>query len=312
MTTQFTSTHQEIIQLLKQCQNITDPEKTIDAILKAALSYYQADRAYIFEADDELLVGRNTYEVCAPGVTSEMKNLQNIPFDQAPRWQKAFLNKEPLFVDGLASLEGSNQGEYDILSPQDIQTLMAVPFNRRGFGGYIGVDNPKKHHKETEGLQLFGCLVAMQLVERHLDQDLVSTKKSKFIRSKDDIYVQTFGVFEIDTFLGNYIANSAISKQCFSFLAYLLLNKNKFISVQRLTNVIWPDTDIAAPYDYIRNVAFRTRQIFKSFIGRDFIVAKNGSYMWNSQLNTTTDYECIDRLLVELDNCDNLEGERKE
>ena len=55
--------YQEMLGDLEQrISRITDSRKIIDAALKTAVEYYQADRAFILDIDDELAVGCNTYE----------------------------------------------------------------------------------------------------------------------------------------------------------------------------------------------------------------------------------------------------------
>lgn len=57
--------HQEMLSALEQrISGMTDSRKIIEASLKIAVEYYQADRAFILDIDDELDVGCNTYEYC--------------------------------------------------------------------------------------------------------------------------------------------------------------------------------------------------------------------------------------------------------
>ena len=49
-------------------RNNTNPKEKIELALQGALMFYGADRAYVIEVDDELGIGVNTYECCAPGI----------------------------------------------------------------------------------------------------------------------------------------------------------------------------------------------------------------------------------------------------
>lgn len=57
-------------------RNNTNPKEKIELALQGALMFYGADRAYVIEVDDELGIGVNTYECCAPGIAPEIDNLQ--------------------------------------------------------------------------------------------------------------------------------------------------------------------------------------------------------------------------------------------
>lgn len=62
--------HQEMLSALEQrISGMTDSRKIIEASLKIAVEYYQADRAFILDIDDELDVGCNTYEYSAMALT---------------------------------------------------------------------------------------------------------------------------------------------------------------------------------------------------------------------------------------------------
>ncbi len=62
-------------------RNNTNPKEKIELALQGALMFYGADRAYVIEVDDELGIGVNTYECCAPGIAPEIDNLQFMPFE---------------------------------------------------------------------------------------------------------------------------------------------------------------------------------------------------------------------------------------
>ncbi len=122
----------------------------------------------------------------------------------------------------------------------------------------------------------------------------MSSTKNINIKTKNDIYIKTFGKFEINTFLGSFHEESVTSKQSLIFFAYLLFHRKEYVTVDTLTNIIWPNQVIYEPYAYVKNVAFRTRKSFKNFIGEDFIIAKDGSYSCNEKLNIITDFDLME------------------
>ena len=48
-----------------------DPDDSIGLALDKTREYFEGDRAYVFEIDDERELASNTYECCAPGVAAE-------------------------------------------------------------------------------------------------------------------------------------------------------------------------------------------------------------------------------------------------
>lgn len=63
---------------LRDCLSVSEDGQNIQKILSEAGSYYDADRAYIFEFNMTHTEFSNTYEWCKEGVAAEKDNLQNI------------------------------------------------------------------------------------------------------------------------------------------------------------------------------------------------------------------------------------------
>lgn len=182
------------------CMDRAVNEKQLDAvipfILKAIGKYANADRVYIFD----WVTGKreritNTFEWCATGVNPQIQNLQNIPGGFVPRWTEKFLAKENIVIYDLEDIAEEMPTEYEILKPQEIHSLIAVPFfENQKLIGFIGVDNP-----DMEFAHLFACLLTdmgghlqsvrenmrmrKKLEEEHasLEQSLVELQKEKNI-----------------------------------------------------------------------------------------------------------------------------------
>lgn len=91
--------HQEMLSALEQrISGMTDSRKIIEASLKIAVEYYQADRAFILDIDDELDVGCNTYEYCSNGVDSKRRQLRTVPLELLPKWHEAIHRRRPIIV----------------------------------------------------------------------------------------------------------------------------------------------------------------------------------------------------------------------
>ena len=76
-----TRQEQAVKQFLRNYLGKAKNEQTLNSILQDIGGYYDADRAYIFEAHTDRKVFNNTFEWCREGVSAEIDNLQNIPID---------------------------------------------------------------------------------------------------------------------------------------------------------------------------------------------------------------------------------------
>lgn len=119
-------------------------QHAIEKMLEIVCKFHNGNRGYIFECTDDNLLLNNTYEWCEEGVSAEIDNLQNVPFDAAKDW---FLNFEKFgnfFISNLDENLDKNSPDYRILEAQGIKSLMAAPLVENGqMKGFIGVDDPR-------------------------------------------------------------------------------------------------------------------------------------------------------------------------
>lgn len=117
----------------------------VELALSAMGKFYKADRAYLFERSPEHTeYWNNTFEWCAPNVTPQKDNLQQIAPDYVERWLKVFEEQGAVILYNLDPLRKKSPLEWEILRTQGIQRLIAVPLMSGGqIAGFIGVDNPR-------------------------------------------------------------------------------------------------------------------------------------------------------------------------
>ena len=77
-----TNEAQAVKQFLRDHLDKEKDDLTMNDILRDIGRYYDADRAYIFEADRDRKTFSNTFEWCREGVDPEIGNLQNIPVEK--------------------------------------------------------------------------------------------------------------------------------------------------------------------------------------------------------------------------------------
>ena len=109
-----------------------------------------SERIYIFEGTEGFTVS-NTFEWCAPGVTSEKANLQDVPFEAVKWWYDTFQSKSSVVIKNLEEIKDTEPLTYEVLKPQNIHSLIAAPLIwEEKILGFWGVDNPPKHLMECQ------------------------------------------------------------------------------------------------------------------------------------------------------------------
>ena len=141
-----TDEKQAVKQFLRNYLDKAKNKQTLDSMLQYIGGYYDADRAYIFEADPARKTLSNTFEWCREGIAPEMENLQSISVDGLGRWFEAFEEQGEFYISSLSEDYRPGTKTYDILEPQGIESLMAAPITVGGEAvGFLGVDNPRKN-----------------------------------------------------------------------------------------------------------------------------------------------------------------------
>ena len=210
-----TCQEQAVKQFLRDYLGKAKDEQTLTSILRDIGGYYDADRAYIFEAHMDRRVFNNTFEWCREGVHAEIDNLQNIPIDGMECWFEAFEEQGEFYISSLSEDYHPGTKTYEILEPQGIESLMAAPITVNGeVVGFLGVDNPRKH---TDALLLLSVAASTCYseiaTERMLHEKLAQTNQAlmdrmKVIESLGEIYTS---MYYIDLSTGHFTELSSIA-----------------------------------------------------------------------------------------------------
>ena len=118
-----------------------DVSSSIYEILKDILDFFHGGRVYIFQYDEDYQYQDCIYEVVAPGVPPEREMLCKLPTEGIPWWTSRILAKKPIILETLGQIPETAQSEFEVLSRQDIKSLMVTPLvNNDRVWGYMGVD----------------------------------------------------------------------------------------------------------------------------------------------------------------------------
>jgi PAS domain S-box-containing protein len=133
---------------------LLDAPDVINNSLKFLLEASNSSRVYIFENfvdEQQKLAIKQTHEVCAEGIEPQIDNpeLQHLIYedDGFGRWQKTF--SENGIINGIVA--DFPTGEREILEPQDIKSLLAIPvFVHQKWFGFIGFDDTHTYKKWSD------------------------------------------------------------------------------------------------------------------------------------------------------------------
>lgn len=166
------------ISLLHEAEDLADG---INFMLKALGEFTDADRAYVFETSENH-TSTNTYEWCAAGVTPQIRNLHDIPFESMPKWIEVFLHGENILIEDLEAYRESMPLEYELLKVQNVSTLIAFPISvHEKLIGFVGVDNPdmEKSNLLHRLLSLLGKYVGTMIKDHKNEQMRLEVVASK-------------------------------------------------------------------------------------------------------------------------------------
>ena len=165
--------HQQAAEQASEMQESEDEEETINMVLAELGQRLRGDRTYIFEICGKKM--SNTYEWCAPGIPSELRELQSIPTVICHHWIAGFLQAKPYVLKDLETHKDTEPEEYNRLKRQGIHALIAVPLFEQGvLSGFLGIDNPPLENggNITEILQLIAYFIQSALTRKKATEKL--------------------------------------------------------------------------------------------------------------------------------------------
>jgi len=169
----------KLLHLITLLTTLPEIEEAIDRFLEELATSYQAERAYIIEYDFANRTLSNTYEWCAPGISSEKELLQNIDLSVVDDWNRRFEEQGDFYISALHQQLDKNSEDYRLLEMQGVNSLMAAPITRKGkVVGFLGVDNPGEEVVSSELLRATVHFLMVELEKRrmmHLAEELSST-----------------------------------------------------------------------------------------------------------------------------------------
>ena len=139
----------------------------LNEMLENIGEFTKMDRVYIFVHDVEKRTSSNTHEWCAPGVTPEILNLQDLPFDNLRDILNVHDKGLHYHIPDVSELPVTHPVR-QIIEPQGIKSLVLIPLLHEGKSiGFVGFDAVKNKHPFSE-TELHLLKVAAEIISNAL------------------------------------------------------------------------------------------------------------------------------------------------
>lgn len=176
----------------------------INQILQEAMEKLGGDRAYIFSYDHGQKVQNCIYEVVSESGLAEIEQLQGVPFDATPWWNREMISDRAIYMHKLEELPPEAKSEYEILDAQNIKSILVEPLIINGkTWGYVGIDFVKDYDLlDNIAIEWFTSVAGMMSLSIQLRQsqesERVEREKLKTAKEKAE---------ELNMLVSSFIAN---------------------------------------------------------------------------------------------------------
>ena len=178
-------TFSEVLSLL-----ITPSQKDIiDQSLLTILRFFNVDRVYIGNFDNDKPTFDFTHEVTSQGTISMREDLLvGLPKADYAWWIKTIREGKDIIIRDTNNMPEEAAAEQNILKVQEILSLLVIPIYYRGYAnGFIGLDCVKKHRDwdalDVENLRMLTDIISIA-IERELAHGMIEHSLKQVLKSE--------------------------------------------------------------------------------------------------------------------------------
>jgi len=149
---EYEKLQQLLMKMATECINVPleKVDQTINEMLKAVGEFTKVDRVYIFKHDYNRRVTSNTHEWCSEGITREIDNLQDFPFERFIDYLEAHQKGEVVNIPDVAEMH-TNHSLRPIFEAEGIRSMIMLPLFCENINtGFVGFDAVKQKMAFTE------------------------------------------------------------------------------------------------------------------------------------------------------------------
>lgn len=153
-------------QILVNCAKAMCIEENFDyavtSILEQVVLFFNADRSYLFEHDDNLNTLIATHVYVKPQIKSFRNILSAVAQNELQDWLFQFYNGNEVYLQNVETDLELYPELHDAFTERDIQNLLIFPiYNNGKFYGIIGVDNARNNINNKELL----CTIVLFIID---------------------------------------------------------------------------------------------------------------------------------------------------
>ena len=113
-----------------------------------------------------------------------------------------------------------------------------------------------------------------------------------------ELQVRMFGELSLNCVEAQLSEKAGRSKKVWALIAYLLANRGREVSQERMMEELWPEGDYDDPAHVLKNLAYRARNMLKGLCSertQEWIRFENNTYVWNKDIPCCVDAEEFER-----------------
>lgn len=123
-------------------------DKQMNDALEIVGKHVKVSRVYIFIDSEDGNYTSNKYEWCGEGISPQIDELQNIPYEAIASWKEILQKDGRIYSEDISEFP---KDIYEMLSPQNILSIIVYPIMfRNQLSGFVGFDECFVHRKWTE------------------------------------------------------------------------------------------------------------------------------------------------------------------
>jgi PAS domain S-box-containing protein len=154
-----------------------DFSSVINEVLKRIGDRIHVSRVYIFEDNEDGSKTSNTFEWCNQGVSPQIDNLKDVPYDAIGNWKQMLQNEGKIMTNDIHTLSQELQ---NILEPQGIKSILVIPLiNEDKIFGFIGFDEIGSNRVWTGGevylLDVISTMISNAFIRHRINSALRQT-----------------------------------------------------------------------------------------------------------------------------------------
>lgn len=178
-------------QILDKCNTIllnnSSPQKNIDILLSLMCNYYDADRTFLMEYEDDISLISCTSEYCHSGIKSKKEEMQKLSSSEVKLWTDAFANKDDFYINNVFDFIPQGDELRMKMRAHGVMSVIVSPFKIGGkLIGLIGFDNPRTSFDDFSIIRTVSVFINSEVMRREQLEKEKKTSGAVLMALADD------------------------------------------------------------------------------------------------------------------------------